>query len=173
MTPKTKLIYCLLGNFSLVILVIVINMVANDDSPYFRMGPNDDLLIISTKINTMGRYMALLFMISTINIVSVIVEDIGMPLLEFNIYNPDKKIITEFTKNELNFFANAMYLASNIRNSLMILVTVSQIDIALFGVFIKEIVSIFIIRLLLKEKKFTHSKEEIELLDTSSDEGNM
>ena len=28
-----------------------------------------------------------------------------MPVLGFSIYNPDKKVITEFTKNELQFYA--------------------------------------------------------------------
>lgn len=154
MTPKAKLVLCLLGNTTLLILVITISVVLNDGGKYFRFGPNEGLLVISTRVDTYGKYFAMLTMIVVLNVVSVVVEEFGMPVLGFNVYNPDKKHITEFTKNELNFFANAMYLASSMRSALMVIVTISQIDIALFSVIIKEITSIFTVRALLNEKTF-------------------
>lgn len=154
MTPKNKVILCLVGNVVLLLSVITINVVLNDESKYFRFGPNEDLVIISSKINTTGRYVALLIVISLMNVVTVVVEEMGMPVLGFNVYNPDKKHITEFTKNELNFLANAMYFTSGLRNALMVMVTVSQVDIAMFSVIVKEITSIVTVRMLLNEKIF-------------------
>jgi hypothetical protein len=121
---------------------------------YLRFGPNQDLIIISILIDSWFKYFILLFIISTINVIKVISEDIGMPILSFNIYNPDKKVITDFTKFELKIMANVMYTVCSIRELFLILVTISQIDVALFDVIIKGLASLYTIELILKEKKF-------------------
>lgn len=77
-----------------------------------------------------------------------------MPVLGFNIYNPDKTHITDFSKGELNFYANAMYFTSAVRGVLMTVVAISQIDIAIFSVFVREFTTIFTVRALLNEKIF-------------------
>jgi hypothetical protein len=66
-----------------------------------------------------------------------------MPVLGFSIYNPDKKIITEFTKNELQFYANSMYLMSSLRYVCELIVTISQLDLAIFSVLASEFASFF------------------------------
>ena len=71
------------------------------DSKYFRYGPHDDLILVSVKINTYSKYYLLLFIISILGFTEVMIEDLGLPILTFNIYNPDKHIITDFSKNEL------------------------------------------------------------------------
>ena len=101
---------------------------------------------------------------------NVVISEVANPIIGFNIYNPDKKIITEFTKNELQFYGNTMYLIDAIRNVLMIMVSITQIDIALFGVFISEFTSIFTIRMLLNEKIFR--KEEYNNLEEEMTELN-
>jgi hypothetical protein len=154
MTPKNKIIYCLAANALLVFIIIAINILANSNSPYFRVGPSEDLVIISTKIDTLGKYICLMIIVALINIVGTIAAEFGMPLLHFNIYNPDKTHITDFTKNELQFYANAMYLMVGIRGVLMTVVNISQIDVALFGVMSAELMSIGTIRFLLNEKTF-------------------
>ena len=90
-----------------------------------------------------------------------------MPVVGFNIYNPDKKVITEFTKNELQFFGNMMFLTSSLRYIFEVMITITQIDIAIYSVIISEITTIFTIRMLLNEKRFTNNKDEymLELLD--------
>ncbi len=82
-----------------------------------------------------------------------------MPILGFNVYNPDKKIITEFGKNELQFFANTMFMISSVRDIFMVLLTISQVDVALWSVFIREFASFFTIRMLLNEKTFAELEE--------------
>ena len=77
-----------------------------------------------------------------------------MPVLGFSIYNPDKKVITEFSKNELQFYACSMYLISNLRYIFEIMLTISQIDIAIYSVIISELTGIITIRMLLNEKEF-------------------
>jgi hypothetical protein len=83
-----------------------------------------------------------------------------MPILGFNVYNPDKKNIPDFSKNELQLLANSMYMISSIRAILMVVVSVTQIDIALWTVLSSEITSFFTIRMLLNEKTFNADPNE-------------
>ena len=124
------------------------------DSPYFRIGPQDDLILVSVNINTYGKYYALLIVIATIQISAVLIEDLGLPILTFNIYNPDKHIITDFTKNELQIYGNLMFLINNLRYIFQVLVTITQIDIAVFSVFAAQLTGVITIRYLLNEKQY-------------------
>jgi hypothetical protein len=102
----------------------------------------------------MGRYITLLSVIAFINAGRIIVEEVGMPILGFTIYNPDKKHVEGFSKNELQFFANAMYIVSGLRNIFMMVVSISQIDLAIWSLLVGEFTSLFTIRMLLNEKTF-------------------
>ena len=84
----------------------------------------------------------------------------------FNIYNPDKKIIKEFTKNELQLLANIMWLINSLTNALFILITISQIDIAILRILYSEITTIFTIRLLLNDKTFIVENDETFIVDS-------
>ena len=130
-----KLKICVLSNLLLLSFVISIILIFKDDnSTYLRWGPQDDLIIISVAINNMTKYFLLLGIIAIIKISDVVIAEIASPIIGFNIYNPDKKVITDFTKNELQFYGNSMYLIDAIKAVLLIMVNISQIDIS-FGVF--------------------------------------
>jgi hypothetical protein len=121
---------------------------------YFRFGPSDDLVLINLQINTFAKYTLVLACIAAINVIKVLSEEIGGPILGFNIYNPDKKSITDFTKCELQIYGNSMFLLSGVRNIFITLITVTQFDIALWSLLISEGASMFTIRILLNEKTF-------------------
>ena len=160
-----KLKICVFSNLLLLSFVISIILLFKDDkSTYLRWGPQDDLIIISVAINNMTKYFMLLGIIAIIKISDVVIAEIASPIIGFNIYNPDKKVITEFTKNELQFYGNSMYLIDAIKAVLLIMVNISQIDIALWGVLISETTSLFTIRMLLNEKEFK-LKNDSELKD--------
>ena len=165
---NTKLRICLVCNFFLLLFVASVILIFRDDeSKYLRVGPQDDLMIISVVVNDYTKYCFLLLVIAIVKISDVLIQEIGSPIIGFNIYNPDKKVIKEFTKNELQFYGNSMYLINAIKAVLLIMVSISQIDIALWGVFVSETASIFTIRMLLNEKKFL--KEGDELTDELSE----
>ena len=169
-----KLKICVFSNLLLLSFVISIILLFKDDkSTYLRWGPQDDLIIISVAINNMTKYFMLLGIIAIIKISDVVIAEIASPIIGFNIYNPDKKVITEFTKNELQFYGNSMYLIDAIKAVLLIMVNISQIDIALWGVLISETTSLFTIRMLLNEKEFKLNNDtELKdpLVDSSSSE---
>ena len=112
------------------------------------------ILILSIKINTPQKYICLQFFLLFVEFSRVFTNEIASPILGFNIYNPDKKIITEFTKNELQLLANMMWLINSLTNSLFVMITISQIDIAILRTVYSEMTTIITIRMLLNEKKF-------------------
>ena len=150
-----KLKICVISNLLLLFLIIgIIMKFSSREDNYWSYGPNSHLIIVSVKIDTWNKYYWLLLFISILKISNVIISEVAHPILGFNIYNPDKKIITEFTKNQLQIYGNLMYFIDSVRGVFTILVTISQIDIALFGVIISEITGIFTVRALLNEKQF-------------------
>ena len=154
MTPKTKIQLALGANIFLLSLIVLLMLTFATDSPYFRMGPHNDLILVSVNINTYSKYYGLLIVIAIIEISAVLIEDLGLPILTFNIYNPDKHIITDFTKNELQIYGNLMFLINNLRYIFQIMVTITQIDIAVFSVLTAQLTGIITIRYLLNEKQY-------------------
>jgi len=168
---NNRLKRCIIINFILLfIIIILISIFKEPNDKYFRIGPNNNLSIMSVKINSIKRYILLQIFIAFTEITRVIINEIASPILGFNIYNPDKKIITEFDKNELQIMANCMWFINNLISALYIMITISQLDIAILKVIYSELTSIYTIRLLLNEKQFVKENnnnsidENIELL---------
>lgn len=141
-------------------IVIVIVFYFQSYDKYFRWGIPDSnkepLIVLSVKIDNYYKYACVLGLIAGIRIIKVGVSEITNPILSFTIYNPDKKNIAEFTKNELQFYANFLYLIDNIRYVFTLMITITQIDLALFSVLVGEITTLFTIRMLLNEKTFNN-----------------
>jgi len=150
--------------FFIVISVVIFNN--NNNNNYFKYGPNDDLDILGIKINTTDKYIYLQLFLCFVEMSRAWTNEIASPILGFNIYNPDKKIITEFTKNELQLLANIMWLINSLTNALFILITISQIDIAILRILYSEITTIFTIRLLLNDKTFIDENETTINIDS-------
>jgi hypothetical protein len=100
----------------------------------------------------------------------VFINEIANHILGFSIYNPDKKVINDFSKNELQLLANTMWFINGLIGTLFVMVTISQIDIALLRTLYSDVTTIFTIRMLLNEKEFEYDKSndnnEIELSET-------
>ena len=106
-----------------------------------------------SKINSRLRYFFLLVLIACNNCIKVLISELGEPVLVFNVYNPDKKIITDFTKMQLLFYANTMFFIGNTRRVFELMISITQIDIALFSIIVEQLVSICTVYFLVSEKK--------------------
>ena len=167
LTNSKKVWLCLIVNFFTMLLVLlIVSIFRSPKSTYFRFGPSDDLIVISVEIDTWNKWILLNIFIWMVKGCDVLVNEIGSPILGFRVYNPDKKIIDDFTKNELNFLANSMWFVNGFRGVLMAVITITQVDIAFSGMIVSEIVSIFAVRHLLNCKTFTKSKTKNNIADT-------
>ena len=163
LTPKQRLKICIVGQLLVLIAVIIPTvLLANKDSTYYRFGPNDDLIVISIKINTWTRYCFLLVYTMIFRICKVFINELGMPILTFNIYNPNQKKIEDFTRMELQVLANIMFTLNAISYAITIQLSILQIDIAVFSGIFSELAAIPTIHILLKDKEFVNEKESKE-----------
>lgn len=166
MDNKSKLRWCsiIYSIFLLIIIVIVFYFQSYDK--YFRWGvPKSDeepLVVLSVKIDDYYKYGCVLFLIACIRIIKVGVSEIAEPVLSFTVYNPDKKNIADFSKNELQFYANLLYFIDNIRYIFTLMITITQIDLALFSVLVGDITTLFTIRMLLNEKTFNKNYSNLD-----------
>lgn len=97
-----KLRICIVANFCLLVMIALLIFILNDGtSKYFRTGWHDDLVMISVPINTLERYLFLLFFIALVRVMDVVIGEIAQPIIGFNIYNPDKMLLTNLPR--MNF----------------------------------------------------------------------
>ena len=178
-SSRNKLQYCIVIYSLLLICIIFLVFYFQTKNNYFRFGvPNKNespLIIISIKIDDYYKYFILLFFIAVFRIIKVIVTEIADPILAFTIYNPEKKNISNFSKNELQLYGNSLYLIDSIRYVFTIMLAVTQIDIALFDALIGELTTVFTIRMLLNEKTFnneTYNELENNELENNELENN-
>ena len=155
MNSLNKIRICLALNVFLLLFISTFITIFASDSKYFRFGPNEDFILIILNINNLSRYYFLLILIACNNCIKVLISELGEPVLVFNVYNPDKKIITEFTKFQLLFYANSMFFIGNTRRIFEVMISITQIDIALFSIIIEQIVSIGTVYFLVNEKRFS------------------
>lgn len=165
MQNKYKLQLCIIVYSILLLFILFFIFYFQSYSTYFRYGVpssnQEPLIIISIKIDNYYKYFCLLFGIAIIRIIKVTIVEIADPIISFNVYNPDKKNISEFNKFELQFYTNTLSLIDNLRYVLTIMITISQIDLAIYSVIISEITTIFTVKLLLNQKTFHNNDNDI------------
>ena len=166
MESKDKLFkYCLINLCILLIAIILIIIFRDDDSKYLRVGPQKDLIIISVHIDNWMSYFIFSLIVIPLKIVGCLLDVFGNSTITLNVYNPDIKKIANFTKNEFQFYANSMYMINNLREILLILITITQVDLALIIALTGEIMRIFTIRIMLCEKEFKLNCKHVSLID--------
>jgi hypothetical protein len=166
MDNKSKLRWCSIIYSIFLSAIIIIVFYFQSYDKYFRWGipklDEEPLVVLSVKIDDYYKYSCVLFLIACIRIIKVGVSEIAEPVLSFTIYNPDKKNIVDFSKNELQFYANLLYFIDNIRYIFTLMITITQLDLALFSVLIGDITTLFTIRILLNEKTFNKNYTNLD-----------
>lgn len=169
MSKRHKIHICIAGNTASLLIVVVLVSVYAQDSPFWRVGPHDDLQVISTRIDSWSKYAAVVALITIVNVIRVLSEEIGIPILNFNVYNPDKKVIEDFGRFELNIYANLMYTTGSVRDVFSTVVAITQIDLALISVMVRELATVWAVYHLLSEKTFVDPTKG-EKIHTSDEE---
>ena len=132
-------------------------------SNFIQFGPSKSLNVMGMVIDTWESYVWLVGGIVLYRAVQTWVHEIAHPIIGFRIYDPDKKVIEDFTRTELQVYGNLMYLFDGVRAVFMTMMSITQIDIALWGTIAGEITSIFTIRKLLLAKTFTCEQLQVPL----------
>jgi len=132
----------------------------SDKSPYMTFGPNDNLNIMGFNIDTWYKWTILSIVLIITSMFDVLANEFGMPYVSFRIYNPDCKIIDDINPLELQLLANTIYALSSIKDVFYIIISVTQIDLALIKVIAGELLAIYTVRIMINEKTFINSGDD-------------
>ena len=162
---KTRLKLCIMGSALLTVLTLILTAVFATDSGWFSFGPSKNLVIAGVVIDNYTKYSILALIIVFNSVVDMIISEFAQPILGFNIYNPDKKVITDFTsKRELQVLASLYWAFNNLRGIFTILISITQVDLALIKWLTLELTAIYTIDTLLSKKNFSREEEGVELI---------
>lgn len=138
------------------VLVITVSILFQDkDNTYFKIGPHDQLIVISVRIDTMNKYIYLVIITILVTLARAIQSEIGSSVLRYLIYDFKVDEIHDVNRYSLMFYANIIYFFQGLRDVFLILASISQIDVSLVILFTYQIVCFFSIIYLTKDKKFT------------------
>lgn len=167
LTQHRRLQYCVAINVLLLTTVVVVTLFcrSNDTQDKFmRFGPQPDLMLLGVPINTWAKYYIVHVCLCCFQVLDTVIQEFTNPVLGFNIYNPDKKHIVDFTKFELQFYAQSFWLINSIKSAFLLIISISQIDLAVAKVVYMEMAGIYTIRTLINEKTFGAQVDEISVL---------
>lgn len=160
LSASEQLDWCLGVNIALIVVIVAVVAwfydAGQQKGKYMSYGPSDRLEIVGVTVDTWEKYGWTLFVIAVMAVSDVIVNEFGMPLISFYVYNPDRTHVPEFSRNGLQFYTNTMYIVNAFKSLFTILVSVAQIDIAVFRVIVSELATFVTVRLLLNRKTFGH-----------------
>lgn len=165
MKLKSQLNLCIVGSALLTLVALLLTIIFAEDG-WFSFGPSSHLIIAGVVIDTPAKYSVLVSIIVFNSIIDMLISEFAQPILGFNIYNPDKKVITDFnSKRELQVLASLYWAFNNLRGVFTILISITQVDLALIKWFVLETTAIYTINTILSKKRFsTESDEEVELM---------
>jgi hypothetical protein len=154
MFTKQSLQYCIYANILVLVILISTIILLVHDNPYLRIGPNISLIVLGIRIDTWVKYLILQVFVAINEILDVGLTEIGYPFLTLQVYDTDKKEIHDFTRVELQIYTNIYYIIGSVRYVFTLLITLSQVDIALLKVVYGESITIYNVRRMLKHKAF-------------------
>jgi hypothetical protein len=135
---RNRIFVAFYGNIVVAFMVICIVLTFNDgSSPYLRFGWNDNLSVLGV-----------------FEVLDVFINDTIYPYIMNNVRDNNVKEIKEFTKYETRLITNGSFFISDIKYSLYIMISISQIDIALIKVLIGGLACILTTNIQLSGKTF-------------------
>lgn len=167
LSQHRRLQFCVCTNAILLVAVVLVTSLcrSNDTKDKFmRFGPQPDLLLLGIPINTWAKYYIVHVCLCCFQMLDTVIQEFTSPVLGFNIYNPDKKHIVDFTKFELQFYAQSFWLINSIKSAFLLMISITQIDLAVAKVVYMEMAGIYTIRTLINEKTFGTDLDEISAL---------
>jgi hypothetical protein len=122
---------------------------------YWKFGPSEDFHFLgAVVIDKYWKWVGILVIITILEFSRVYSEELVGPILAFTIYDPDKRVINDFTYGQLRYGANMNRLGINTWTVIQTMIVVSRADFTLWLIVISQIASDVAIRTLLRDKQF-------------------
>ena len=161
MKLKDQLKFCIAGSAVLTIITLIFTTIFAEEKGWFSFGPSTHLSIAGIVIDTHAKYSVLVIIVVLNSVIDMLINEFAQPILGFNIYNPDKKLITDFkSMRELQLLASVYWSFNNLRSVFTNLISITQVDLALIKWIFLEITAVYTINILLSKKRFVEGIEE-------------
>jgi len=137
---------------------------------FISFGPSHKLLVAGIPIDTWSKYFVLLTYVTIAKIIRTATEDTIMPFMQNHCYDTNIKIIYNYGKKEIIGLEFINSVAFKFGHIFDLMVTISQIDLAVYELVVGEIVGSIILTFYLREKEFLNSSDEKTLVDNNNEE---
>jgi hypothetical protein len=130
------------------------------DKDILRVGYSKDLIVLGVTIDSLDKYLILQFIIFLVEFFHSIIYEFANPIMYFQVFDSKQKYITDFTKLELQLYAQSLWFITSLKNGFMLLVSITQIDITICKIIYSEIAVVIVIRNLLNQKVFVSKNND-------------
>lgn len=162
MQKRTVIRLCIFINTIALGVAIMLSIAGSSQSTWFSFGWSDKLFVLSIPVNTLSRYVIVLAVFGFMSFSKVIDESSATPILWFALFD-QSNIVYDLTRFEVCVYTWLTFTTSRLRDLLLIMVSISQIDLGLFCI-ASALFGLIIISIIL-----THNKEfksKITISDT-------
>jgi hypothetical protein len=164
LTVNRKIQACIVTNFMLLGFVIcIISKFA--DSETLRYGYSKELVVLGVTVDSLDKYICLHLVIFFVEFFHAIVYEYANPICYFQVFNDQKKYITDFTKFELQFYSQSLWFLTSVKSGFMLLVSIVQIDITIAKIVYAEIAVMIVIRNILNGKIFVKDQPQQAIVE--------
>ena len=141
----------------LVIVVVIIGVTMVGEDEYVRFGPeeNGNLKILSVVIDTWGKWALALLFIVILAVVDVLIRDLSSTFVYNAVYNSEVGVVHRFDSEcSLQLYANVMDFTTAVRRLVLVVISVTQIDLGLFTAFFVQLARIYTYGVNLRDKEY-------------------
>lgn len=164
LTINRKIQIAIVSNMLLLLSTIIV-ICTFADRDILRIGYSKDLVVLGVTIDTLDKYLVLQFIIFLVEFLHSIIYEFANPIMYFQVFDSKHRYITDFTKFELQFYAQSLWFITSLKTGFMLLVSITQIDITICKIIYSEIAVVIVIRNLLNDKVFVKNKPSNPDLD--------
>lgn len=119
-------------------------------------GPQDDFYILSLRIDTWGKYWAVVFMIVATITLKTVAKQVGWAICKFNVFDQNRRTIYGFYMGELLGYTEFLRTGENLVDmfSVVLLFAIYKLDIIIISIMVGMVMSLVVVNYLLRKKTF-------------------
>jgi hypothetical protein len=135
-------------------VVALVTVFHDDTSTFLRYGWHNNFTVLGIHIDTKERYWCLVAVLGLLEALDVFINDTIFPYVNNNVRDNNVTHIAEFTRREIQLLTNGTFFLTSLKYTFYVIVSISQVDVALIRVFIGETACIFTTSIQLSGKTF-------------------
>jgi len=141
-------------------ILVIVFFLTSPSISFISFGPSDKLYVAGIAISSWGKYLALLTYITIAKMIRTTAQDAVIPFMQNHCYDTNVKVIYNYGRKEIIGLEFVNSVAFQFGHIFDLMVTISQIDLAVYELFVGEIVGSVILTFYLRDKEFVNSEQQ-------------